>query len=291
MKINRKRYNTIHRTLMVMVMGTLTFPSLVLAEAGAKSMFADEGTSVMMGDDVGITKTSYSKPKAKVRVVSERTPHQSISNGIVDTGPVNYAGLQYWIDLQDANGHSRQVTTGYTFHSGDGIKLKIKSKTAGYLYVLNQDASGQKTPLYPTKGRESGLIDANMTYTIPPSGLIRFDSNPGNEKVTIALSKYPIIQSNSDSSDTSARATTASYDGQSVYSDCTSSGAGSKGMYAEENNSSSIDCIRNNHSAGSKGMFAEEDTSSAEPASYSVIPSSVMEEGKVLFIDFILNHR
>lgn len=291
MKINRKRYNVLDRTLVLAVIGTLTFPALVLAEAGAKSMFADEGTSVMMGDDAGLTKTSNSKPKAKVRVVSEQPVQKDTSNKKVEPTPVNYAGLQYWIELQDVNGNSRQVTTGHTFQSGDGIKLKIKSKTVGYLYVLNQDASGQQTPLYPTKGRESGLIEANMTYTIPPSGLIRFDNEAGNEKVTIALSKYSIHQSNSDSSGSSAQAITASYEGQSVYSDCAGSGAGSKGMYSEESNSSSIDCIRNNHSAGSKGMFAEEDTSSAEPASYSVLPSSVMEEGKVLFVDFILKHR
>ena len=55
-----------------------------------------------------------------------------------------------------------------------------------------------------------------------------------------------------------------------------------------------MNCMRSNHSAGgagSKGMFTEEDTSSAQPASYSVVPTTELDQGQVLFVDFYLNHR
>jgi hypothetical protein len=285
MKINRKQYSPLNSAILAAVLGVLTCPTQAFAEAGAKSMFADEGASVMMNDDADITKPTNSKFKA--RVASERTLQQYTSNDKAEPPPVSYAGLQYWIDLQEANGRSRQVTTGHTFHSGDGIKLKIKSKTAGYLYVLNQDVSGRQTPLYPAKGQPSGLIQPNTIYTIPTRGAIRFDNVPGNEKVTIALAKYPIP--NSDPA-YSPKGTTATYGGQPMYVACNGSGAGSKGMFAEES-SASIDCMRSNYSAGSKGMFAEEDTDSIEPASYSVVPATALDDGQVMFIDFNLTHR
>ncbi|MDD2723884.1 MAG: DUF4384 domain-containing protein [Methylovulum sp.] len=250
-------------------------------------MFADEGTSVMMNDEDANTDTT----PARVKPTTSRPKPRVISqarNDRTEQTPVSYAGLQYWIDLQEADGSSRKVTTGYTFHSGDRIKLQIKSKTEGYLYVLNQDASGQQTPLYPAKGQTSGLIEPNHIYTIPTHGAIAFDNVPSNEKVTIALAKFPIPNSEPTPS---AKGTTAAYTEQSRYFDCADSGgAGSKGMFAEESGSS-IDCMRSKHNAGSKGMFAEEDTTSAEPASYSVVPAAALDEGQVLFVDFNLTHR
>ncbi|TSA40743.1 MAG: DUF4384 domain-containing protein [Methylococcaceae bacterium] len=286
MKTISKRYNPLYAAMFVAVLGASTSPTLALAEAGAKSMFSSEGTSVMMNDDADTPKATSSRPKA--RVASERVSPSYSSNEQPDANPNNYAGVQYYIDLQDASGRSRQVPTSYTFRSGDGIKLKIKSKTEGYLYVMNTNAAGQSTPLYPTNGQPSGLIQANTIYTIPPRGMIYFDNEPGTEKVTIALAKFPLP---SVDPAYSAKGSTAAYSGQSKYDDCaSSSGAGSKGMFASES-SSSMDCIRSNHSAGSKGMFTQEDTSSAEPASYAVAPTAALNEGDVLFVDFNLIHR
>ncbi len=285
MKITTKLFNNINAITILAILFYWVCPTLAWAEAGAKSMFASEGTSVMMNDDADIIKKP-TKPNQKSTVASDiSAPKSSPSSA------VSYAGLQYWIDLQKADGHSQRVTTGYTFHSGDRIKLQIKSKTEGYLYVLNQDISGRQTPLYPARGQPSGLIQANVTYTIPTRGAIGFDNVPGNEKVTIALAKYPIP--NVDPTYTSPKgATTATYSGQqSMYVACSDSGAGSKGMFAEDS-TASIDCMRNNYgAAGSKGMFAEEDTTSPEPASYAIVPSAALDRGQVMFIDFNLNHR
>lgn len=278
-------------------------PAQTFAEAGAKSMFADDTSSVMMSDDSvsPAQNSSAVKPKSKaVPVLAKKSRASDDSdyaeNEVAESNvlPTSYSGVQYWIDLQEPNGRTHKVTTSHTFHSGDGIKLQIKSKTAGYLYVMNQDASGQVTPLYPPQGQSPAMIQANTTYTIPSRGAIRFDNVPGNEKVTIALAKYPIPSaSNSAQSASPSGMTSVSYSAD-AYNDCASnhSGAGSKGMFAEESGGSSgMDCIRKNHNAGSKGMFAEEDSASAEPASYSVVPTAALEAGDVLFIDFNLSHR
>ncbi|WP_394754596.1 DUF4384 domain-containing protein [Crenothrix sp.] len=312
MKTIIKRCNNLNSAFFLAIFGTLIHPTFALAEAGAKSMFASEGTSVMMGDDVEVTPSTRPaafRPKATViskqispvrhvyahagkstvTHVSKHNSYANNDNAQAETLPVSYAGLQYWIDLQDASGRSQRVTTKHTFRSGDRIKLQIKSKTDGYLYVLNEDASGRKTPLYPTKGQPSGLIQANATYSIPTQGTIRFDNVPGNEKVTIALSKFPMPSSGSGS-DNSAQGTPVAYNGQSMYVACNDSNAGSKGMFAEDS-STGIDCMRSNYSAGSKGMFAEEDSGSLEPASYTVLPAAALDTGNMMFIDFNLTHR
>lgn len=103
------------------------------------------------------------------------------------------------------------------------------------------------------------------------------------------MSKYPV--------NGSSASTSRSNPGTLVsYNDCAQdASAGSKGMFADESGSGvDMSCLRSNHSAGgagSKGMFTEEDSSSAQPASYAVVPSTDLEQGQLLFVDFNLTHR
>jgi len=263
MKTITKRYSHLNTAILVLILGALTCPTPTLAEAGAKSLFSDGDVSISM----------------------DREEQQQTSSA---SSNIKYAGLQYWIDLQE-DGTSRRVTTSHPFHSGDGIKLQIKSNTEGYLYVLNEDASGQQTTLYPAKGQQSGLIQPGSTYTIPTRGAIRFDNQPGREKIIIALAKQPANYRDIESS--SVRGTTAAYDGGSAYDNCRSSGAGSKAMFNEDSSSSTNCTPSNNSGAGSKGMFSEEDTTSAEPASYSVMPVSALQNGRIMSVEFNLTHR
>lgn len=293
MKTIKRRYKPINNILITTLLAALAAPTLVMAEAGSKSMFSDDGASVMMNDDAPAAAPARTKPKARVASPSPiAAPQARSSYQPAAASAVNLAGIEAWIDLQDSSGRLRRVSPSYTFRSGDGIKLQVKSKTDGYLYVFNQDAAGQVTPLYPTNGQPSGLIQANTIYSIPPRGMIYFDNQPGSEKVTIALAKYPLPTL--DTSYSSAPAgTPAGYSSPSRYDDCAggSSGAGSKGMFASDSGSS-VNCLRSNHSAGSKGMFTqEEDTSSPQPASYTAAPADVLDQGDVLFVDFNLNHR
>ena len=293
MKVITKQHD--YLKISVVIVATSMIPAQTFAEAGAKSMFADDTSSVMMSDDSSAQSSSGVKSKSKATPVLAKKSHMSDDSDYAENDsaesdmlPTSYSGIQYWIDLQEPNGRTHKVTTSHTFHSGDGIKLQIKSKTAGYLYVMNQDDSGKVTSLY----QSINPIQSNSVYTIPQRGAIRFDNVQGNEKVTITLSKYP-IPSVSNSAPSPSGMSNVSYSGN-AYNDCASNqgGAGSKGMFTEDVAvTSGIDCIRKNHNAGSKGMFAEEDSSSAEPASYSVVPTSALEAGDVLFVDFNLAHR
>jgi len=253
-----------------------SYSSQAIAESGAKSMFADDNSTVMM--------TEEEKPKDNV-VKKTKTKAKSIELSTTANEADSYAGLQYWIDLEDANGHLSRVTSNHVFQSGDGIKLQIKSKTSGYLYVLNQDVTGRATPLFPSNG-QNAYIEAGMTRTIPDHGAIRFDNIAGKEKVSIALSKFPVNGPASPSAQQKPETLIS-------YNDCSQNGpAGSKGMFTDTDGVGvDMSCIRNNHSAGSKGMFTEEDTFSAQPASYSVLPSNELVQGKVLFVDFYLDHH
>jgi hypothetical protein len=258
---------------------TLTFPVSVLAEAGAKSLFIsiDDNDSSSANKSKPLISNSKKSPRNKKHQFSTNTSASSSE----------YTGLQYWIDLQDDKGQSRRVTTSHNFRSGDRIKLQIKSGSSGYLYVINQDTSGQQTYLYPPKGQQSELIEQGMLYTIPVRGTIRFDNVPSNEKITVALSKFPILQS--DLASASKENMTSSTE-PSPYSACADNNAGTKKLYIEES-IGITDCIRKNYSAGTKGMYSEEDTHSNEPASYSVLPASSLNEGKVMFVDFNLIHH
>ena len=257
-----------------------SYSSQALAESGAKSMFADDNSTVMM--------TEEEKPKDNVvKKTKTKTKTKSIELTTAANDSDSYAGLQYWIDLEDANGQLSRVTSKHVFQSGDGIKLQIKSKTSGYLYVLNQDVTGRTTPLFPLNG-QNAYIEAGMTRTIPDHGAIRFDNIAGKEKVSIALSKFPVNGPASSSPTAQQKPETLV-----SYNDCSQNGpAGSKGMFADTDGIGvDMSCIRSNHSAGSKGMFTEEDTVSAQPASYSVLPSTDLNQGKVLFVDFYLDHH
>ncbi|MDP2901869.1 MAG: DUF4384 domain-containing protein [Methylovulum sp.] len=286
MKTISKRYNPLYAAMFVAVLGASTSPTLALAEAGAKSMFSDDdGTSVMMNEDADTPKTTSSQPKT--RVSNRRSSPSSSSYEPVAASPANYAGIQYWIDLQGSNGRSQQVTKDHTFQSGDRIKMGIKSNTEGYLYVYNQDDSGKLIQLYPAKGQLAGVIQPNTTVYVPTHKAIYFDNKPGNEKVTIALSKHLLPDLHQNNSE---MGTTASYSAQSSYGGCTGGSAGSKALGSEDDNFG-IDCIRSNHSAGSKSLISEDDNASPEPASYSVVPASTLDKGDVLFVDLNLNHR
>jgi hypothetical protein len=245
------------------------------AESGAKALFESEGTSISM-EDSPVTKPAVKKAKPKASVNQRSHFSQEDDSG----GSNSYAGIQYWIDLQDGSGKMRRVTSRHVFQSGDRIKLQVKSNTSGYLYVLNEDESGKRTPLYPVNGQMSALVEPGMAYTIPPRGSIRFDDNPGNEKVTIALTRNSISGPSGRDGSSSTRGSLVS---------CRSSSGGTKGMFSEDD--ADFDCLRKSQGAGTKGMFTEEDDTSASPASYSVIPASELDNGKVLFVDFNLTHR
>ncbi|MDO9105806.1 MAG: DUF4384 domain-containing protein [Methylovulum sp.] len=279
MKTRIKRYFLLNSSLVIMLVGLATCQTFASDVASAKVLFIDDGTSIPYSNDPILQNQS---PQ---RLIGSKKPQATKHPVASNARPISYAGLQYWIDLVDEEGKIKEsVTTRHAFHSGDRIKLRIKSKTEGYLYVLDQ-YDKETIPLYPAEGEPSGLIQPKMTYTIPAERSFRFDNKTGIEKVTILLTKYPLPMA----LPYSANKPSENFIRPSNYVACTDNGIGSKGMYSEEI-SSRFDCMRSNYGAGSKGMISEDDSSSQEPASYTVLPADALDKGQVIFVDFYLSH-
>jgi hypothetical protein len=57
---------------------------------------------------------------------------------------------------------------GHVFATGDQVRFRFKSNTAGYLYVVNEGTSGETATLFPSA--EAGMdnrVEANREYYIP----------------------------------------------------------------------------------------------------------------------------
>ena len=102
-------------------------------------------------------------------------------------------GLRYWIELK--RGHSvLRVTNKTQFRSGDSIRFHVKSNIDGYAYILlSQGSVNEKAVLFPDPAsKENNRLERGKEYTLPESGYLTFDDNPGTEKLTLLLSRTPI---------------------------------------------------------------------------------------------------
>lgn len=243
-----------------------------IAETSAKALFEDDGTTVAT--------SNFSAPASPAS--SNPSPRATTS----------YAGVQYWIELQNSEGANQRVSTNHVFFSGDRIRLHVKSKSSGFLTIIDQDDSGQIFHLYPAKDQIPEQVNANSFVTIPTKGYIYFDNNPGTEKIIIAVSKFPLSSATPPSAPSANDMRPASYTNGSstlpIYTACSDSITGAKGMFSSE---SGVNCLRENYSIGSKGMFTEEDSTSGTPANYALVPESSINDGHIMFVDVKLSHR
>lgn len=130
--------------------------------------------------------------------------------------------MRFYVAL-DRDGHTSNVSAGYSFHSGDRMKFQFDVNKDCYVYVLhrtvdgdvakverysgtrgievirNDDRRDRKTDswelLFPNShsGRDN-LIKANALTSIPsaPDQFFRMDQNPGLEKLTIVAAPRPL---------------------------------------------------------------------------------------------------
>jgi hypothetical protein len=118
-------------------------------------------------------------------------------------------GFAYSIELHRGSEKPITCQANHEFLSGDGIKLLIRSNFRGYVYVvLAQGSTGKQVLLFPaahgtgetliasgkglTRGSDDNIVTPGRQYTVPERGLIRFDENPGVERVLIVLSRQKI---------------------------------------------------------------------------------------------------
>lgn len=95
-------------------------------------------------------------------------------------------GIHYWIELEGVG----RVTDDYVFHTGDRIKLHMRSNVDGYLSLWAYDLSGKSQLLFPTPERpEDNRVRANSEYTIP--GTIDFKPPAEDERLMVFFSQSP----------------------------------------------------------------------------------------------------
>jgi hypothetical protein len=101
-------------------------------------------------------------------------------------------GVRYWVDLVDAQGNRRQVTTDNVFRRGDRIQLHIMTNQDGYLTLVNIGTSGRTTVLFPSASAPgSNFVKAGADHAVPPGSFLRFEGNPGQEVLVLTFSPRP----------------------------------------------------------------------------------------------------
>lgn len=125
-------------------------------------------------------------------------------------------GIQYWIELHRGATTTR-VNNKTAFHSGDRIRFHVKPNIDGYAYILLRSGSrGEQAVLFPDpEKREENKLQRGKDYVLPGDGELKFDQNPGIEKLSLLLSRTPIdtaayVSPNAESSPTRMVATIAS---------------------------------------------------------------------------------
>ena len=101
------------------------------------------------------------------------------------------AGLKYRILHRGSTGEAVEVDPDTVFRSGDRIRLGFEPNIDGFLYVIQEGASGRWSMLFPHPRIQSGRNDVARfrEVAIPPAGWFRFDDNAGTERILVYLSR------------------------------------------------------------------------------------------------------
>jgi hypothetical protein len=137
-------------------------------ESGAKALFYDPGTGTIL-------KSSEKQKDPHTGVIKVKPVQSSL---------VKFVGLHYWIEL-DGGG---PVTADRIFHTGDSIRLHVRSNVDGYLSLWSLDSSGRGSMLFPASGQgQENLVKADQEYVTP--GKIRFSPPVEDERLLVFFSR------------------------------------------------------------------------------------------------------
>lgn len=105
----------------------------------------------------------------------------------------NLPKVSYWIELM--RGGKRYSCNNKTrFRSGDEIRIHMICNSDGYAYILmKQGTSGAHAVLFPdAKTGRNNSITASKDYAFPSATWLKFDDNPGTEKISLIFAKTPL---------------------------------------------------------------------------------------------------
>lgn len=102
-------------------------------------------------------------------------------------------GVQYWIELHRGK-ETIRVNNKLSFKSGDKIRFHVRPNVNGYAYILLRSGSrGEQSVLFPDPARgESNKVVAGIDYSLPADDFLQFDDNPGQERLTLLVSRTPV---------------------------------------------------------------------------------------------------
>ncbi len=161
--------------IMATLMMGVAFADDAPAHKGAKALFLDptSGSGVATVAPAGSTAR-----RAVTRKPAEPAP------------TVVNAGLMYYIERQGPDGRVDRVNPSTVFHSGDKIRLQLKSNVEGRLVIAQRNADGTSSVLFPDSRANGGdnRIKANEFAVLPSWGSwFKFDENAGEERLLVML--------------------------------------------------------------------------------------------------------
>jgi hypothetical protein len=86
----------------------------------------------------------------------------------------------------------QEVSAANIFRSGDRLRLFFESNVDGYLYVLQKGSTGRDKLLFPDPQGADNRIKRGMQYAVPSKKWLAFDNNPGEERLTVVVSRTPL---------------------------------------------------------------------------------------------------
>jgi hypothetical protein len=154
--------------LLVSLLPSLSLAVQDQAEGGAKALFYNpqSGNLIKSGEGSKTAPSRLGRFKSRPRAQAR------------------YVGLHYWIEL--AGGGS--VTADRVFHTGDAIRLHIRSNVDGYMSLWTLDPSGFGKPLFPPPNQPhlDNYIRAGAEYVTPST--IRFVPPAEDERLLVFFS-------------------------------------------------------------------------------------------------------
>jgi len=117
-------------------------------------------------------------------------------------------GMRFEIELERPDGTRLEVPVNYDFRSGDRIRLRMDVRNSVYVYVLNRTLTGedkgieivreQDAQRRPTVAEAPRLVfgpeklSRGSARVAPKRDVMRFDANPGIEKLYVILAPKPL---------------------------------------------------------------------------------------------------
>ena len=175
----------------------MSFPVWVLLSGLVSSAMAEEAYSAKSlffgtsGDVIAVSTAAPdptlaqagTKAKPSVKKTQMASAQRPKTNGPI--------GARYYIRLLASDGQVSEVPTSRVFHSGEKFQVGVEVNGPTYIYVWNEEANGQKAMLFPSAGQEN-FVNVKGRVTVPSRGSFQFDHVPGEEKLTILLSRRPL---------------------------------------------------------------------------------------------------